>query len=1291
MSDERAAFEVSYRQYLQQSERHRLDAFMANEVMAPAEAAPPPQAPKPEPKPGVLGAGIKAGKEALGSAYTHFTNGLYNAVGGKLDKPSYSTGESAGEVVSGMGEMLLGGLTLTMALPAGVGASVQRAMETYVPGLEKSVAIGEKVAGVIRTTLAAPMLLDPNFRAQFHDSQKMDQVLIALNAPMTYGELMDTIVQFAVPVAAGKMAKRAFKTAAPEPEPLQVKYAADPMPQQKALPPAPYEMGTGAPEPMTAEHLSTRLMLLSEELRAKEGKPTPKAAPAEEPAPTSELTRGRVEVPAPEAPKAAEPAAPKTPEGPLQTAGELAMEHHTRLATALDAAVKRVEAILNTDAEAGKIAPGLLVRMAVGAAIGGTQGDTPEERIAYALAGMGLGAASSGLARKMAAAIREDPKAAPILEPTNPRVPGWSTRPAVQPGENFQPNYARIETTPQTVRVMKNIYRSAAGDIAEQGRGVRTLAMQDTAAMEMLRSGKMTPERIAAFEPGTTLTGEALKAARHIEVRAAEYVSELADRIHKGEPFEPGELRQAIAVSRVISTNVRAVKAETGRALGSLNAMASSRGAESVKITTENIDRLAREWNPSVSEESLAAAVQALPTTEKVGLWTRLYYAVPEAATEAMYGAMLSGKALVKNVLGNAAVMPLAAWDRSLASLKFWDPNRPMLSEGPMAFQAIWEGSVEQMRLLRKLEDEPTRAWLSRVNGDLGAQAESFGGTKMEVQSTGLEAMGSIASDAGLPRLAKAFEWMHTAANLGPDFLRNTDGMSKAVNGRMAIQWEAMRQARNEGVTGEGYWKRVEELTNDYSQLEAEALVRIKQFRDHQTFTQPLEGRVLSALQAGPEDPWLNMAYRLTIAPFVRTPLRLAEFGAEYTPGVNFLAKHFYTDIAAGGPTRAVAQARLLTGGAVIGGFAYLAMQGLITGSPPTDPHQAKALLDAGRPPQSFWDPLVGKYRSYAGMEPLTTLVSTGADLSLLLQHLPEADFTHLFLAATLAEVNNLNAKSYTQAISELTDVIKSGRSDTQYDKSLDYIRRRLSAFLPAGLREAEGFVDPTQRRAMPSGAFDEDHSPSASLRREVYALMDQYRAGIPGLSGAVDEQGRPLLKPVRNMFTGDPNVNDTWPFNPFTAKPDQPTPWAAEIRRLDGAGLAPLPDWIGKRAAADVGMTDQPASPGVRLTPSELDRWEVLMTQVVRDRHGKLTDSLDALVQSNVYSRFDDVTKRLMLQQRYNEFRERAEGTLLKEFPALDASIKRKQGEAQIERMPRAQKPAARQTLDRLIESSGR
>jgi hypothetical protein len=244
---------------------------------------------------------------------------------------------------------------------------------------------------------------------------------------------------------------------------------------------------------------------------------------------------------------------------------------------------------------------------------------------------------------------------------------------------------------------------------------------------------------------------------------------------------------------------------------------------------------------------------------------------------------------------------------------------------------------------------------------------------------------------------------------------------------------------------------------------------------------------------------------------------------------------------------------------------------------------------------------------------------------------------------------------------------------------SAKFIRRRLTVFIPAALKEITGAVNEEKKRVLLTGAFDEDKSTSAAMHRELRALIDDYMVGF----GAGPSE---TIKYQRNRFTGDILTNDSWPWNPFTLKPAQPEPWATEIQRLKGAGLDRLPNWMGKPQPADIGISTPavPTAPGIRLTGHELDRWEVLMTQVVKDRHGKYTESLNALVTSDIYLRQSDVTKRKMIQELDGEFQKRAQEQLLRENKALKNAFLLRVGESQIEHLPEARQPSARERIQR-------
>jgi len=382
-----------------------------------------------------------------------------------------------------------------------------------------------------------------------------------------------------------------------------------------------------------------------------------------------------------------------------------------------------------------------------------------------------------------------------------------------------------------------------------------------------------------------------------------------------------------------------------------------------------------------------------------------------------MYGATLSGKVTEKHALGTIAQLPLSAVNRSLAALKFWDPKAPSFDQGMMGFISIWDSLHDQFRLIKN------DGWVG-----LGAQAERLGSNTVDKPVRGFQAIADIATESGAPMLGKGIEWIGHAADFAPGAISRVVGISKALQGNMAVTWEAMQHARlEENLSGQPYWDRVRDIKNDYSQLTNEALVRVKNFRDNETYTQPFESDIAKKLQAGPDDPVANLMYRMTIGAFVRTPLRIMEIGAEYTPGLNFLAPHFWSEWNKGGTSRSMAEARVATGLAIMGTVMYGAGNGVITPDAPSDPREAKALVDAGMPPRSFWDPLSEKFRSYDGLGPISVVIATSANLVTMNAHLEENKMINLMLAGGLAMWRGVGSEHYMKSWSDFFDALKVG------------------------------------------------------------------------------------------------------------------------------------------------------------------------------------------------------------------------------------------------------------------------
>ena len=919
--------------------------------------------------------------------------------------------------------------------------------------------------------------------------------------------------------------------------------------------------------------------------------------------------------------------------------------------------------------EDGAIDAGILGRVAIGGLLGGASGDTPEESIRNALLGAGLGLLlSRSIASRIGARIKSEvsPEAAVRAAGRQPRGAGAPKKaePLVTEGATYHANYARIQADPATIGFLKDLHETLKPEIIVQKRGVRSLDTTEAAARELISSGKMSVERIMELEPGSILNAEEQTAARMLNVSMANHFVKLSERLHAGEPVPAGDISRAAVISGEVAKRVRAVSGEIGRASGAHNIIVGEAALNPVRLA-ERLSELG-----DVTERQLAEIAIELKHPEVVARFTKILTAIPGAVLEALYGALLSGKALVKNAVGGAIMMPLAASERMLAqAMPTWGKSvgRVLPGEGAQMFAGLYEGVVDHLRMLKHLDRE-----------GLAAEVAEFGRGKTEQRGPRITAQAFEAE--GTP-VGQMLDFTGQVVRGSLEVMNGTDAVSQSINGRMAMRVESFRQASREGLVDGAFTNRVNELVDNPGLLSEEARLRIADFRKDQTFTKDFEGRMLSAIQAGPHfqsevgTAWAQLFYRWFAATFVRAPLRIAEATGIRTPGLNLAMAQFWRDWNAGGAQRQIAQARLATGMAIIGTFGYLEFEGVVTGTAPENPAHRKAWEQAGYQAVSFWDPISEKYRSYDGLEPLTTLISTGADIARGMRLNPTLDWPALIITGAMAQVRNLDTKSYLQSVSQLIDLIRNPSDASMIENGLGFIRKKLEMFRPAVLGEIESGIDPTIRRGRPG-------SEPSTILREFQTLLRSYQAKTPFFSESVP--------PERNFIDGTVIVGESWPYNPFIARtPKTGIVWT-ELMRLRGAGLNALPEWIGEKPVADVGL-DQPAPAAVRLSPEQRDRWTVLQTQVVKDGRGQtLYEHLRALFSSPEYVQQSETRQIELIQRRFAWYRDQAEQRLRKDDPDVRTRLTRQEIEKKIRRVPTAKQDPMRQLLEQLIKSGG-
>ena len=1023
----------------------------------------------------------------------------------------------------------------------------------------------------------------------------------------------------------------------------------------------------------------------------------------------------------------AEGPAPQLPEGAtIGTAIETALtktedilrqvQEETRLKAAEGKAqgevTPKIEAGEFTGREFGGADPRLLARMLLGAVAGGAAGDTPEEQILGAAVGLGVGAS---LNRSTLSAIAKAYKESGLADERGViDFSKWRARRRQQPGEEaIQPNYARLVTTPELTRFSKNLHRMMKDEIIERGGPAKSHDATLRAAQEMISEGKMTAERILTLENTAMLTREEAVAARMIGNRSRAYSKNLNDAYKAGK-VTGEELVDAFSVAAAISKNVRVAQKR----------IAQAQEGSKIRVDFETpsvyrpddlihlADDLGKNATPEQLSKALDSVERSLPM-ERVHLAAAVF---PRAFLEVMYFEQLSGMAQATNIVGGLTMAPLAIVTHGISPvMPSWSkgpsiPGTPwhvpvpswshagqgvMPNVGAHMWMAYQESMLDMFQLL-KFWDPEARARLKGLEEEVG------GGRQMERRWT--PAISSENFGGG-----KAMDFVGATIRAPGRVLGTVDAMMKMVNARMWQRFEAIHQASREGHTGADWGKRVDDLMNNIELLSDPTRERIQDFAERQTFTKDFEpsattGRdtAFSWLQRGPENEWINGIFRWQIMPYFRTQTRAMETGLQHTPGLNFTMAQFWRDMT--GPTSTVqtqqiAQGKLAFGFAALGLFSYLESQAWITGDLPDDPKLRQMWEnEQGVQARSWWDPVAGKWRSYAGIPVLEHLIAAGANMSAAARRAP-GDLGAKLLAGGLAMGSILDYKDYTGQLSEWLEVVREGTTDdTRVEKFFAKMGRDVMGMVqPGALREIEKGVDPTIRRARPSGAYPEGSIPNALLR-ELDVMGRDWMSHIPGLSSMKDADGAYFVPPDRDRIDGQPIVGETAPYFPFKSM----TPVKDDLKfhifyELQGAGLPPWPEYIGGgRQPADVGLGSRPAenvAAGVHLDRKEKDAYPVIFTQIVRDGLGRTyRQALQAAYDDPFYrdelpdigpsGTPKDSEKAKWLQRIHKDFHELTVAHMRANSAGLDADLRYREQEREVRKVPTRRQPEVREML---------
>jgi hypothetical protein len=384
------------------------------------------------------------------------------------------------------------------------------------------------------------------------------------------------------------------------------------------------------------------------------------------------------------------------------------------------------------------------------------------------------------------------------------------------------------------------------------------------------------------------------------------------------------------------------------------------------------------------------------------------------------------------------------------------------------------------------------------------------------------------------------------------------------------------------------------------------------------TFTRELE-TALQGMQRAAQNPLIKM-----FVPFFKTPMNIFLEAITRTPGLNFGSPRFWGDFNAGGIRRDQAIARVTLGGAMIYSVSAGVFEGRITGYGPMRMEDKKALEGTGWQQFSFVfntkdvDPeLLAKfeklttvsrgpdkvYISYAGLEPIGTLLGIGATSGEYAQMTPGGeDLDKMMMGGALGVYQYLSEQPMLQGFNDIQKVFTSGAKDGPtilYD-FINAASKQVSQFAiggsPAGAHSSlvaavERIVDPTKSNTMPAEMSTKTGVIEPAVRG-FYSAVQYYKSRNPLTSDSLPRALDPITGEVEMVGKG--KLYEM--FNPFKESSGKYNQAKAVLVAYG------VPMYIPKKSID-----------GIQLSATQYNRWIELATQ-----DGALADQIAYLGESD-------------------------------------------------------------------------
>lgn len=391
------------------------------------------------------------------------------------------------------------------------------------------------------------------------------------------------------------------------------------------------------------------------------------------------------------------------------------------------------------------------------------------------------------------------------------------------------------------------------------------------------------------------------------------------------------------------------------------------------------IKKLARQGDPKAQEE-LEQLVRLMhlaggDPTKQVSFFSMASKVGVEGALKGMYQSMLSGPIThLRNLVGNTyatierplsvALNGYITGDEALkkASIAGMHAIRTGISDAWDIARVTWAtGEATQVNKKFVLDDIQLQVQLSRMRQAAKTPSEELAVGFLEAQYRFLNN----------PWLS----WPSRALMASDDFFKHLNARQKVASDAM---YKAVMDAKDPNDVDLFFNKYQAEFSKQIDMKTGEIINDdLLEYAERATF-QNDPGSFINSIALAID----NMPVAKIFVPFLRTPANMLAYAGQHTPGLNrFLGS--YKEVMAGSDEllKAEMRGREAIGAFTIGAAGTLALSGLMTGNGPSDPEE-NALWLKTHQPRSL---KVGNvWISYESIEPLASIMSTVADISML-------------------------------------------------------------------------------------------------------------------------------------------------------------------------------------------------------------------------------------------------------------------------------------------------------------------